>query len=333
VLVLTTTPEPVSAADPNRPTVVISSDAREPTLDEMLMDAVRTELDELGVRLVQTMDSPGVARPADRDALALVWIEHTPDEIVVHFYESAGRSLRERRIPVVKRGAASVEEVAIVIRSAVNALLERARATAAATPTPSKPTPPPRSSPAAPSRATGQHTAVPPVEVSLGYSGTYYAPELPWQHGATVSLANGRWSHWRFGAASTWTPRSQRQTDRAQIVLQRYPLELFIGFETLLAGHWLSLRPEGAVGIDVLVRRTQRVQPTLEQTPAATRVAWQTSTRLRLTLQPMSRWGLYALVGADFLLTRVEQVIGSETLVAPFRARPRLELGLTLSLP
>ena len=80
-------------------------------------------------------------------------------------------------------------------------------------------------------------------------------------------------------------------------------------------------------------RRTQWVQAAFEQTPAATRVTWETSTRLRLTLQPTSRWGLYALTGADFVLSRVEQVFGSETLVTPLRARPRLELGLTLGLP
>ncbi|MBN1605735.1 MAG: hypothetical protein JW940_03840 [Polyangiaceae bacterium] len=312
---------------------MISSDAREPLLDEMLMDAIRTELDELGVRLVQSADSAGTARPTDRDALAFVWIEHTPGATVVHFYESAGRSLRERRIPVVKRGAGSVEEVAIVVRSAVNALLERARATASVPTMLGRPSPPPHVSATATRRPAGSHAANSLIEVSLGYSGTYYAPELTWQHGATVSLVNGRWSRWRFGTAFTWVPPSRAQTDQAQIVLRRYPLELFLGFETPLAGHWLGLRPEGAVGVDVLGRRTERVRPTLEQTPAATRVTWETSTRLRLTVQPTSRWGLYALVGADFVLNRVEQVIGSETLITPFRARPRLELGLAVRLP
>jgi hypothetical protein len=297
------------------------------------MDAVRTELGELGVRLVQSAEVPGAAPANDRDVLAYVWIERTPAATVVHFYESAGRSLRERRIPVATRGAASAEEVAIVVRSAVSALLERARAMAATPPAPASARPAPGPAPRPPRRPAGSRTSTPPIAWSLGYSGTYYAPQLPWQHGAAVSLACCRGSHGRFGAAFTWTPPSTRQTGQAEIVLQRYPLEFFVGFETSLVGRWLRLRPEGAVGIDWVRRRTQWVQATLEQTPAATRVAWETSSRLRLTLQPTSRWGLYALVGADFVLTRVEQVIGSEALVSPLRARPRLELGLTMGLP
>lgn len=54
-----------------------------------------------------------------------------PDQFVVHFYEAAGTNLRERRVPVIDLDAANIEEVAVVVRSAVSALLERSARAAA----------------------------------------------------------------------------------------------------------------------------------------------------------------------------------------------------------
>src|SRR5690606_27654973 len=96
---------------------------------QALQEVLVARLKELGVQVQLSASAPGLAvageRPESPDVLAFIWLETQPDLIVVHFYEAAGTNLRERRIPVVNLDAASIEEVAVVVRSAVSALLDR----------------------------------------------------------------------------------------------------------------------------------------------------------------------------------------------------------------
>jgi len=311
-----------------RPVIVVAADPAAPARQAELLDALDGQLAELGVEVVLSASTPGGehAAPAPltegRELLAFVLVEQTPTALVVHFYEPAGTSLRERRIPVTGAGSTSIEEVAIVVRSAASALLERARPKPAPEPPPAAPPPPPPT-PGAPLDRPG------PVELSLAYSGQPYALDLPWQHGARAALAwRSTGSPLRLGADYLWVPPLELRSNEVTVALQRRPLELFIGYAIPVGGPRLELQPEGAVNADPIRRRTERVTGSLEGTPPTDRWSWSVSTRLRLAWEPAPPWSVFLTGGAEFVLNRVEQVTEQVVLVSPLRARPRLDLGV-----
>jgi len=321
-----------------QPVIVVAADPGAPQHQTELVSALGGQLSELGVEVVLSAGAPGGELPAPtalaggRPLLAFVLVERTPTALVVHFYEPAGTSLRERRIPVTGTGSTSIEEVAIVVRSAASALLERARQEAATSPpAPPNPLPP---SPPPPAPAPDPPLRPGPLELSLAYSGQPYAFALPWQHGARLGLA---WrparSPLRLGADYLWTPPLRVRTDEVTLALYRHPSELFVGYAIPLGGPRLELRPEGGLGADPIQRRTERVGATIEATPSTTRWSWSASTRLRLAWEPGRTWELFLTGGAEFVLNRVEHVSDQEELVSPLRARPRLDLGVTLAPP
>lgn len=321
-----------------QPVIVVAADPGTPPHQAELVSALDGQLSELGVEVVLTAGAPGGELPAPaalaggRALLAFVLVERTPTALVVHFYEPAGTSLRERRIPVTGTGSTSIEEVAIVVRSAASALLERARGEAA-TPPPAPPTPPPPSpSPPVPTRDPPLHPG--PLELSLAYSGQPYAFELPWQQGGRLGLTGrlGR-SPLRLGADYLWTPPLRARTDEVTLALYRHPSELFFGYAIPFGGPRLELCPEGGFGADPILRRTERVGATLEGTPSSTRWSWSASTRLRLAWEPARSWVFFLTGGAEFVLNRVEHVSEQEEIVSPLRARPRLDLGVALVPP
>jgi len=313
------------------PVIVVAADPAAPEHQAELVDALDGQLAELGVEVVLSAHAPGGDRAAPaalgggRDLLAFVLVERTPTALVVHFYEPAGTSLRERRIPVTGTGSTSIEEVAIVVRSAASALLERARQEPPPAPPPAAPAPPPPAPRAPPDRPG-------PVQLALAYSGQPYGLDLPWQHGARAALAwRSTGSPWRLGVDYLWVPPLEIRTSEVTVALQRRPLEVFFGYAIPVGGPRLELQPEGAVGADPIRRRTERVTRSLEATPPTARWSWSVSTRLRLAWEPAPPWALFLTGGAEFVLNRVEQVTEREELVSPLRARPRLDLGVAVT--
>ncbi len=336
-----------AAAAPEAPirTVVVKVPEGEPPLPlQRLIEALRSHLAELGIQVHLSTGpagagSVGGTTPSspDRDVLAFVWIERTAGALTVNFYEPAGSSLRERRIPVTGTDTASIEEVAVVVRSAANALLERAaqEPPPTAEPTPPPATWPPPAPPQAPIRDAQPEPA--PLQAGVAYATTVYANEVPWQHGAQVSLA---WrvgaTPWRLGAAYTWVTALRRQTDDLTLTLYRHPMEVFVGFEVPVAGDHASLRAEGAGIADRVVRRTSQVSSDLESTPSTARWSWAVSTRLRLAWQPARPVWLFATAGADFLLNRFDHVIRTSSespVISPFAVRPNLQVGGAVDFP
>lgn len=319
-----------------QPVLVVAADPGAPQHQAELVDALDGQLAELGVEVVLSANAPGgdLAAPAallgGRALLAFVLVERTPTALVVHFYEPAGTSLRERRIPVTGTGSTSIEEVAIVVRSAASALLESARQEAAP-PEPAPPEPPP---PPAPAIAPAPPLRRGPLELSLAYSGQPYAFDRPWQHGARLGLA-GRptRSPLYLGADYLWAPPLRSRTEDVTLALHRHPCELFVGYAIPVGGPRLELRPEGGVGADPIRRRTERVSDSLEASASSTRWSGFASTRLRLAWEPARAWELFLTGGAEFVLNRVEHVTDQGELVSPLRARPRLDLGVALRPP
>lgn len=329
------------------PVVIVAYDPDASLSQRRLLEALNGQLAELGLEVLASPDPAlgpegGDTETAarDRDVLAFVWVEQTPDALVVHFYEPAGASLRERRIPVTGTDAASLEEIAIVVRSAASALLERARTAAEAPPVPSPSEapplapgerPPPTPAPPPVPRATARSG---PVGLSLGYIGSRYSADWPWTHGARAAMGwHSARSRWRLGIAYTSFPTAEQRAESATFSLARHPVEVFLGPSLPLGRSNWRLQPDGGIGADSLRRRTLRVNEALEPTPDTTRWSWFATTRLALAWEPAPPLTLFAAGGADYLLNRVEQVADSRVLVAPLRVRPRLELGLSLAWP
>ena len=333
-----------AAAAPEAPirTVVVKVPEGEPPLPlQRLVEALRSQLVELGIE-VQLSTGPAdggavggtTSSSPDRDVLAFVWIERTADALTVHFYEPAGTSLRERRVPVTGTDAASIEEVAVVVRSAANALLERAAQEPSPTAEPARPPPPPPPPEAPPREA---QPGLSPFQAAVGYAGTRYASEVPWQHGAQVSIAwRAGSTPWRLGAAYTWVTALRRQTEDLTLTLYRHPMEVFVGFEVPVSDGRVSLRAEGAGIADQVVRRTNQVSPDLQSTPSNARWSWAVSTRLRLAWRPTRPVWLFATAGADFLLDRFDHVVRSpeeEPVISPLAVRPNLQVGGAVDFP
>ena len=351
LLVFLATVEPVTeASEPPERTVIVVAPVDSPPLPrQRLTEALRSQLAELGVRVVFSAAPVGSAAAEEssslarhRDVLAVVWLERTGEALVVHFYEPAGSSLRERRIPVATTtDAASIEEVAVVIRSAANALLERRAAEPhpVARPAPSLARPPrvlhPSPAPAPPPESQGESYA--PLQLAVGYTGTLYGAETPWQSGASGSVA---WrvgmTPWRLGAAYEWFPSLRHQTDGVTLTVKRYPFEVFGGYEVLMVGLPASLRPELGLMVEPAVRKTEEVGASLEGTAGKTRWTWAVAARLRLAVNPVSAWWIDVALGADFLLNPFDYVVGRQeeaSVLSPLPSRPCLELGVAVDVP
>lgn len=318
----------------NPTVVVMAPDRTSPLPSQQLTEALSSQLGELGVR-VQLSTGPAAVPSvgtADRNVLAFVWIEGNAEALVVHFYEPAGTSLRERRIPVNGTDVASIEEVAVVVGSAARALLERAHSAASRAETPPPPVVEAKPEPVAPPAPPRPS----PMDLALGYTTTAYAKRRPWQHGVTgaVALRPTR-AQWLVGLAYTWLPAIEHASSDVAITLARHPTEVFVGYDVPLVERQFGMRVEGSLLADPIVRSTRIGAAELDATANSTRWSWAVSSRAQLfwTFQP--GWGLFAGGGADFVLSRFEQVIDGEekALLSPFPVRPRVHLGLMAKIP
>ncbi len=330
---------PATAQEPVHTVVVMVPEASPPLPTQRLTDALTSQLAELGVEVQLSTGPAGVPGPVTalssphRNVLAFVWIEGTRDALVVHFYEPAGASLRERRIPVTDTDAASLEEVAVVVRSAANALLERARLEAEKEKSPPPaPLPKPRSSPPPPAPPPPPPPESARFLLSLAYAGQLYAPDLGWQSGISgTAVWRPNRGHWLVGVAYTWFPPLEYRTDQLTLELWRHPGEVFVGWESPLADSRVSFSAEGALILDPVLRRTSRVSSALELAPDDTRWSAGASTRLRVAWCPTRGWWLFASGGADYVFNRFEHVVDDEAetpVISPLRLRPRGQVGL-----
>ncbi|MCK7493764.1 MAG: hypothetical protein MZW92_22345 [Comamonadaceae bacterium] len=224
---------------------------------ERLTEALRSQLAEIGVEVVVSSGSAPEAMSGD--VLAVVWIERTDDALIVHFYEPAGSTLRERRIPMRDADAASVEEVAVIVRSAARALIDRA---------PDSPPPPilllPRLRLLLPARS--RRLRSPHFQGSIAYHGDLYSTDFVWQQGMTLALI-GRLGGLMIGAEYSAMVPIEKRTSEVEVLIVRHPIALVIGYEVPLSGGRLRLRTEGAVVADPIHRSTRWVIPELEPTP------------------------------------------------------------------
>jgi hypothetical protein len=317
--------------------IVRVSEAASPLPLGRLAEALRSQLAELRVDVELRSDALASHSTQSGAVVAVVWLERSAEALVVRFYEPAGSSLLERSIPVSGTDAASIEEVALVVRSAVSALLERS-ASAGTSPLA---VPVPTLQTAAPTEALRASDALPTssaptsseqsFELSGAYVVTRYARETDWQQGAAFGVA------WRkpllplaAGLAYTWLPLLETSTPDLLVTLRRHPFEAFLGFPWQSDGRPFRVEPGVALIADAITRTSSALTSGLEATPPTTLWSWAASAHLRVGARPTPGVWLFAAACADVLLSRYEHVTegpGGAVSLSPLPVRPRFQLG------
>ncbi len=315
-----------------RTVIVRTSGAAPPLPLERLVEALRSQLAELHVDVELRSEALAASGTDAGAVVAVIWLERSADALVVRFYEPAGSSLRERSIPVSDTDAASIEEVALVVRSAVGALLERS-APEVASPTPA---PAPAQLATAPTSApqaddADSPSSSPSLEVSGAYVLTRYARDIAWQHGAVFGV---EWRHVRLplaaGLAYTWLPPLEVRTADLSMTLRRHPFEAVLGVPWHMEDRRFRVEPGVALLADPIARSSSAESPELEPTPQTTLWSWAASARLRVGVRPTPGVWLFAAACADVLLHRYEHVTegpNGTVFLAPLPVRPRFQLG------
>ncbi|WP_434388665.1 hypothetical protein [Melittangium boletus] len=329
--------------------------------DEALASRVRGQLSDLPVTL-RTEPGPPPGESAQeqwRAALELarahsarvaIWFQITEGEISVHLADPTSQRLLVRSIPVeTRRGraarSASAEAAALVVRSALSALLEgipvgetvvggfawplrppealasRVRADTDVFVEP----PAPPAAPPPPSEGTWR--------VGLGWLAAVDGHSPPGQQGLQVGGAweGARWRARAWGVASL----PARLTDAyTRVSLARHAVGVGLDLTVRATERWRLGAGLGA-GVAGFHRRTEVLSPDLEPTPS------------RLTLAPFAgpevsaRWrvgrvGLEGTLGADVLAgvpTLVYQQEGASLVRNPlWVVQPRLGLAIVLDV-
>lgn len=328
-------------AESNRVVLVLTAaESSAQPLDAHLLGALRGQLQELhvDVQVVNRPDEPlaETARRARRiasaeQALGAIWLGAPSSGLTVFLYDSTGH-LYARNLPPDGSVVSQSEAIAIILRSAIAALLE-----GHAVGMTEVPLPPPASRPAERPAPAEPPRAPPParyLNAGLSYVGTLFARGTSWQNGAALSLS-GAPTSWPvfFGVNYAFLPSVELEASGVETRLQRHPIELVSGLRLRLGSVFFNV--QGGLSADYLVRTTMAASGGFVPTPASERWLWAVSSRLGLAV-PFSPWisGVFNL-GADFLLNRFEQVAqttsdGPRLVGAPLLARPRVELGVMI---
>jgi hypothetical protein len=343
-------------ADPATQSLVFlqSSVPTHPSLDRVV-EATRGPLAELGVELLVAARSSSAELGAttraahaladSSHAIAVVWLDNPPagnPGSVIYFFDPLRKRLFTRSLAINESETAAAEEVAVVLRSAVGALLAGADVamTEVKVSEPAK-VPTLASKPeAARDTAQAEGSQCQPLEcahlgVGLGYVGTIVATDSSWQSGARLSLDfRPARSRWVLGAAYQVLPPLRAESSQVTTRLYRHPAELALGVRLL--GESFRLEPELAFVADPVLRETERADSPLVATPPTTRWLWALSARIRASWSLTTRLSAVAGLGADLVLNPfkqvTEEVVPQAQVYSLIAIRPLAEAGLAFDL-
>jgi hypothetical protein len=286
--------------------------------------------------------------------------------VLIFFTEPDGSATLIRRLPPNEQGVrTTVEQVAIVVRSLVEALLDGARVGLAPGPTappspeekdatkspdPSAPRqagpgrrtarrPAPIRAPAAvrdePESDTAEATFSSPaasraVALTAAYAGAQFATNTRWQSGFTLGVT------WRVlpplyaGARYTFVPELEGGNETTTVAVSRHPAEVTVGY---VGASVVAPNAELGLVADRTRRRTRSSAPGYAPTPATSRWMVALGARAGVSWRALEAVALTLRGGADFLLTRYSYVVPPEAAVAsPRPIRPRVDLELAVTL-
>src|SRR5690606_309663 len=150
--------------------------------------------------------------------------------------------------------AASIEEVSLVVRSYVDALLDAPEALS--TPLPNEPELPPEAPTDTPPPRTKRERpkASPYLRLELAYAPSAIDLSATWQQGAAISLVVRHLAPVTFGASYTFLTHLSVEND-VSFTLQRHPVSLFAGIPIDITNR-VTLEPRLALEADVTLRRS-----------------------------------------------------------------------------
>jgi hypothetical protein len=293
--------------------------------------AVRAQLTDLGVALVQgemgtdrdlraRMNMARVIGEENK-ALGVFWLERDP--AVLYFIAPPFEKLLSRGIGSSETEPSAIEEeVSVIVRSTVVALLQGEEVAMAAVevppppqpkkePAPVQPPPPPRARPA-PRRLER-------LRVEAAYVGTSFAPSAPLQNGAGLGLVALPVSGLLVGARYTAVFPIEVRGDEVSLEINRHPAELSLGWELSVAR--LRLQAEIAGLVDYVTRSTATTSGGFQPQPDAEHLAFGVSPRLRALFAIFPVVYLFAGAGADVYSPRMAYVVESPTRQEILRSR------------
>jgi hypothetical protein len=332
---------PALADEPPRKAVVLmrAGGIDAATWDAALL-AIRAQLGDIAVRVA-------VERGPDRDdlraaidaakafaagdhAIGAFWLSAQGPDVMLYVAEPTGGRVLVRRVQGGAE-AAALEEIAVIARGSVEALLE-GRAIGmepiARPPTPEAPRAvPTRIADARPPDRTLARTLV-------ALSGDAFAPTTPWQAGLAIGAAWSPLDRVFIGAGYALFGAVDVEAGPASARVSRHPLEIGLAYEVPFGP--VSIGGEMLGELDALTRTTTRVGAGVRAAPDDLRWLGAVGGRARVLYQVAPPFRVFVNGGVDVLLNAFQYVIegasGGTSVLAPNRFRPRLDLGLAVDL-
>ncbi len=282
-------------------------------------------------------------REAERaGAFAVLWVDVEDDgQLVLSVVRPGVREIRWRRIATDPAApSAGLEALGVVARATTSALLSDGALQMETTPIEEAPAPPA----AAPPRPTTTPTTkpAPPAKrergrglLAVGYVGTSYAREIPWQSG--VGFEGG--FAWPFGLHATvgYTlyQRARAESPWGRIEVVRNPITAMLGYHR----RWRALGygGDGGVIVDVAQRRASTSATGVAAADDRVHVGTALALRARGSVVAVWRLEVFVAIGLEVWLSQVEYGIESPTgdtdvVLEPHRVRGTATAGVAVRL-
>jgi hypothetical protein len=364
-------------AEPSTLVVVVDADSAPNALNAAILAAIEAEVGDLKVHLQvasvrgagdirSRLDQALAARTAEGRRLGALWFDTSQlGDFLLFLANADGTRVLVRRIHVgTREEGAAVEEIAVVVRSTVSALLEGGTLGTASI----APAPPPAvgssglargdgpaaaASTAPPDQLPGSSVAlVPPslprasirtpvadrpriplAELGVSYVGTVFSSPGSWQSGLSLSARYVAAFHGYLGASYDFISPENVVADGFALELSRHPLGVAAGYQRVVRSRF-RLEGELAFVIDPVSRTTSTTTAGYQPTSSDTRALLALAPRARAAWNPLWQTWLTVGGGVDVVVNHFTyQAPPSTPLVDPLVVRPRVELGLALDLP
>ena len=268
------------------------------------------------------------------ETFLVAWITRKQSHINVYLYDPKGPHLYAREVAVSESPAAASEELALILRSAIQARLDGGDVAMAeiALPKPVVAAPLPRP-PVSPFPEKQVVTCAREPKGAIALSGilTHPVSEANWQGGLSLRLW-ARVRPVRFGLGYSVFPGLAVSSNQAGILVQRHPMEAFVGYR--LGSGDLNVIVESAFSADPIRRETTFSREPLSGQQPNWRWLWAVSGRVRFETYLVSSLWLTTAGGAEFPLNpySFEFAMAGQTqaLAKILPVRPTFELGLVL---
>ena len=268
------------------------------------------------------------------ETFLVAWITRKQSHTNVYLYDPKGPHLYAREVAVSESPAAASEELALILRSAIQARLDGGDVAMAeiALPKPvgATPLPHPPVSPL-PERQVVTYAREPKGAVELSGIFSHPVSNANWQGGVGLRLWV-RKRPVRFGFGYSVFPGLSVSNNQAEVSVQRHPMEAFVGYRVWSGA--LNVIVESAFSADPVRRETTFSRMPLSGQEPHWRWLWTVSGRVRFETYLVSSLWFTAAAGAEFPLNpySFELAIAEQrqTIAKILPVRPTLELGLVL---